>query len=506
MRAVFRFDASPALGAGHAYRCLTLARALTNLGWSCRGVTNREAPATVPALRDSGVLPVSEAESFRAEPADWLVVDHYGLNADWESGCRDWAGSILAIDDLADRKHDCDILLDQTFGRRAEDYDGLVPAPCRVLAGSDFALLRPDFARARPASLARRGDTKGIERILVNLGATDPNNHSLEVLKGIVASGTTAAVDVVLGAAAPHLESIRAQIDAMPQQARLHVEAHDMPALIAAADLGIGAGGTSTWERCCLGLPSLLLVIAENQRAVAEAVAAAGAARVIPGPQEALAGQIAAAVSELAGDAAALCHLSARAAALCDGRGCDRLGLALVTPGRAKDGRPVTLRLAQPADEALILEWQSHPTTRRFARNPAVPTAEEHHRWFTARLADPDCLLTLMMLGDSPAGVIRLDPAEPPAGAPAGMPEGPAFVVSILVAPELRGLGIALEALRFLRRWQAAATVIAEVLPGNDASLALFRAAGYRPGGDNLHYSFPAQQPASGSLERSAAR
>lgn len=488
MRAVFRFDAAPELGAGHAYRCLTLAESLTRLGWDCTGIANREAADTVPALRDHPALKLRIGGHADAQPADLLVVDHYGLEAGWEAGCRSWAKSVLVIDDLADRRHDCDLLLDQTFGREAADYAGLVPDRCRVLAGSGYTLLRPAFARARAASLARRGETPELRRILVSLGATDPDNHSLIALQGIAESGLPVAVDVVLGSAAPHLAAVRRQIAGMPQSVRLHLDIGNMEELMGAADLAIGAAGTSTWERCCLGLPSLLMVIADNQRQIAEAVSAAGAARLLAGPRDSLAGQVAAALRDLAGDPDALRGLSARAAEICDGRGCDRLGLALQTPGRARDGRPVALRLAAAADEARILDWQRHPTTRRYARNPAVPSAEEHRRWFAARLADPDCLLTIIILDGVPAGMLRLDPLEDKGGAK-GVP---AYEVSILVEPDRRGLGIALEALRFLRRWQAGAVIAATVLAGNEPSAALFRGAGYVPGEDGRLYSRPA--------------
>jgi RimJ/RimL family protein N-acetyltransferase len=183
--------------------------------------------------------------------------------------------------------------------------------------------------------------------------------------------------------------------------------------------------------------------------------------------------------------------MSDSAAQICDGRGCDRLGLALTQPVLAKDGRRLSLRLAAAADESILLEWQSHPTTRRFARNSAVPSPSEHHDWFTARRADPDCLLTLITLDDAPAGMLRLDPVAKAASAAA-----PAYEISILVAPDERGNGAALEALRFLRRWQGKALLIATVLPGNDASAALFEAAGYRPGADGLLYNPP---PAAGT-------
>ncbi len=489
MRAVFRFDASAALGAGHAHRCMTLARALAQLGWSCHCMVNREAGDTVPQLRNNPAFTLSEATKAAPESADWLIVDHYQLDAAWEGRCRSWADKILVIDDLADRPHDCDILLDQTLGRKPDDYAGRVPVGSRLLTGSDYALLRPAFSRERQTSTARRASAEGLKRILVSLGATDPENHSLLALQAITESGLAVAVDVVLGAGAPHQQAIRAQIAEMTQKVRLHIEVSNMPELLARADLAIGAAGSSAWERCCLGLPSLMLVIAENQRITAEAVAAAGAARLIPGPRERLAGQIAEALRDLASDAAALRDLSLQAAGVCDGRGCERVGLALVAPGQAKDGRAVALRLATPADKDLILEWQSHPTTRRFSRNPAIPTAEEHHQWFTARLADPDCLLSLITLDGAPAGVLRLDLRAPLTQAP----EAPTFEVSILVAPEHRGLGIALEALRYLRRWQGAAVIAATVLAGNDASAALFRAAGYQPGDSGLLYSYPAQ-------------
>lgn len=489
--AVFRFDASPRMGAGHAYRCRTLAGALSRLGWTCRGFAGPETLATMPELRDDPSLPTTAAGDLCDEAADWLIVDHYGLGADWERRHRGKVNSILVIDDLADRPHDCDLLLDQTFGRAGDDYAGLVPVSCRVLAGSDFALLRPAFARARASSLARRKAVQRVQRILVSLGATDPDNHTAEVLRGIADSGCDAAVDVVLGAAAPHLEAVRRLVTEMPQQAKLHVNVADMTALLSAADIAIGAAGTSTWERCCLGLPSFIVVIAANQQKIAAAIADAGAGIVVSGPRNALAGQIASELACLAEDAAGLRSMSDSAAQICDGRGCDRLGLALTQPVLAKDGRRLSLRLAAAADESILLEWQSHPTTRRFARNSAVPSPSEHHDWFTARRADPDCLLTLITLDDAPAGMLRLDPVAKAASAAA-----PAYEISILVAPDERGNGAALEALRFLRRWQGKALLIATVLPGNDASAALFEAAGYRPGADGLLYNPP---PAAGT-------
>jgi len=339
MLAIFRADASAAIGGGHAMRCLTLAQHLQAQGWHCAFAVNPEAAATVPGLRDfelETVEPVAERQPAAlrkrwAAGADWLVVDHYGLDAAWESQNRGWARRILAIDDLADRRHDCDVLLDQTFARSEADYRGLVPETCRILTGSRYALLRQDFALARPASLARRQGAVGLRRLLVSLGATDPENYSLEALRGIAASGLQVTVDLVLGAGAPHIESLRREIAGLPLEINLHVDTRDMPALMAAADLAIGAAGTSTWERCCLGLPSLLVVIAENQKRIAENVAAANGGRLLPAGREGLAAAVAEALSTLARQPEELGRLASGAAEICDGQGTQRVAEVLVT-------------------------------------------------------------------------------------------------------------------------------------------------------------------------------
>lgn len=494
MRAVFRADASTALGGGHVMRCMTLEESLRALGWDCAFAVNQSAPETVSALegRDVRVLGGSAAEqaetirTFWPEGCDWLVVDHYSLDSTFEEACSGWARRVLVIDDLADRKHHCNVLLDQTFGRSATDYGGKLPAGTRLLAGSPYALLRPGFARLRKDSLQRRRKHGSVRRVLVSLGATDPENLSVSALQAIADSGLAVMVDVVLGGGAPHRQAVREQIAAMGQPVTLHVDTPEMPRLMAAADLAIGAAGTSTWERCCLGLPSLMLVVADNQRQVAAAVGKAGAVELVEHRGEALVKRLSTALCNLADDEPALQAMSRQAAAICDGRGRDRVTLSMVEPSPAKDGRPVSLRLAGHEDENLILAWQQHPTTRRFSRNPQPPTAAEHHAWFQTRLEDPDCRLTLITLDEEPAGVLRLDAAQRPRAA-----EAPAFEVSILVSPDHRGLGIAGEALAFLRRWQRSATIVAEVLAGNEASAALFRTAGYAPGADGLLYSRP---------------
>ncbi|HTH15906.1 MAG TPA: UDP-2,4-diacetamido-2,4,6-trideoxy-beta-L-altropyranose hydrolase, partial [Magnetospirillum sp.] len=247
--------------------------------------------------------------------ADLLVVDHYRLDEGYERAARAHARHVLVLDDLADRRHDCDILLDQTCGRSAADYRPLVPAHCRLLTGSRFSLLRPAFRSSRAASLARRRE--GVSRVVVSLGGTDPDNVTPRILDAL--ADLPLAIDVVMGGGAPHLEAVRAAVARLPS-ARLHVNVADMATLLAQADLAIGAAGTSAWERCCLGLPTIVVVLADNQRLIARNLAEAGAALVVsPEPSE-----LRAALRQLQAPGA-LARMSEAAAAVCDGDGVARL-------------------------------------------------------------------------------------------------------------------------------------------------------------------------------------
>jgi UDP-2,4-diacetamido-2,4,6-trideoxy-beta-L-altropyranose hydrolase len=331
MRAVFRADASPTIGGGHVMRCLTLADGLAARGWTCAFATVFGTPETVPTLAASGhcvsVLVRDSPDALRREwpeGVDLLVVDHYGRDAAYERACRPWARRILVIDDLADRPHDADLLLDQTFGRDPADYRALVPVGCRLLAGSDHALLRPAFARARPAALDRRAAGGGVARLLVALGMGDPDDATGVVLDGIARAGLDVAVDVVLGGRAPHLEAVRRRAAALPRPGRVLCDVADMAGLMAAADLAVGAGGTTSWERGCLGLPTLILNTADNQEKIARELAAAGAVLLLGRHPGVAPDAVADALAGLAADPERRRAMSRAAAALCDGLGVER--------------------------------------------------------------------------------------------------------------------------------------------------------------------------------------
>ncbi|MCL5781236.1 MAG: UDP-2,4-diacetamido-2,4,6-trideoxy-beta-L-altropyranose hydrolase [Firmicutes bacterium] len=209
-------------------------------------------------------------------PVDWLVVDHYAIDERWEKAMRPYTKKIMVIDDLADRPHECDLLLDQNLYEDMDRrYDNLVPPGTVKLLGPRYALLRPEFYAARQ-NLRQRDGT--VRRILVFFGGSDVTNETLKALKAIkMLNRPDIAVDVVLGSANPHKEEITAFCRDMPQVI-LYCQVENMAQLMVQADLAIGAGGTATWERCCVGLPVILLAVADNQKNMVEKLGKAGAA------------------------------------------------------------------------------------------------------------------------------------------------------------------------------------------------------------------------------------
>lgn len=355
-RIVFRADASLQMGTGHVMRCLTLADTLAAAGADCRFIC-REHPGNLAAfIRQRGypvhllaLSAIPEQASPTAHAAwlgagiaqdaedtaallsqlqpDWLIVDHYALDARWETPQRRHVARLMAIDDLADRQHDCDLLLDQNLGRLESDYDRLVPAHCTSLTGPRYALLRPEFAALRAYSLQRR-QASTLRSLLVTMGGVDKDNATGSILQALAGSGLPhdCRITVVMGATAPWLQEVTTLAATLPWPVEVRVNVSDMARLMADADLAIGAAGSTSWERCCLGLPTIMLVLADNQQYVADQVAAAGAALVADG-RAGLDITLLAALEQLLSLPAA--NMVTRAAALVDGLGAQRVAAKL---------------------------------------------------------------------------------------------------------------------------------------------------------------------------------
>lgn len=340
-RTAFRLEASGAIGGGHAMRCLSLARALADRGADCLFLVNDEARAVVPALagaacRVVGPTPEAAVAAVRSawpDGADAVVCDLYRWTAPEERAFAAVARRLLVIDDLAAAPHHCDWLLNQNFGTDPASYDGLLPPACRRLVGLDYALLRPDFSALRPAALERRREMGRPRTILVSLGLTDVGGITGRVCAALATIRDFARAEVVLGPAAPSIGQVRA-IAAADPRFRCHVGLEDMARAMLDADAAIGAMGSSSWERCCLGLPTLAVTLADNQRPTAQALDAAGIV-VMAGDAAALDdAALRSAITAFLADANRLHRLSQASAALCDGLGAGRVAAAILESGR----------------------------------------------------------------------------------------------------------------------------------------------------------------------------
>lgn len=310
MQIAFRTDASLQIGTGHVMRCLTLADGLRERGSRCTFICRPHSGHLLDMIAQRGhhavALPNVESttkhmsadplhaaclgtdwqtdaqqtrEALRAEGVDWLVVDHYALDHCWEQTLRPFCQNLMVIDDLADRPHDCDVLLDQNLGRSSQDYGGLLKPHTATFIGPQYALLRPEFAQLRSQSLARRTQPQ-LKHLLMTMGGVDKDNATGQVLQALTTCHLPPdlRITVVMGPHAPCLADVQQQAAQMPWPTQVLVGVKTMAKLMSDSDLCIGAAGGTSWERCCLGLPTLLLVLADNQLPGAQALAKVGAA------------------------------------------------------------------------------------------------------------------------------------------------------------------------------------------------------------------------------------
>lgn len=356
MNIVFRTDASIKIGSGHVMRCLTLADALSEQGNKCyflcrphqghlgnwitqKGyqihyLTSTQTPTDTP---DREPFPVHESwldahwqtdaqESLaflKQHHADWIIVDHYALDYRWQNHCHTGYNKLMVIDDLADRKHSCDLLLDQTFGRNQKEYHTLVPTHCELLTGANYALLRPEFHQWRQYSLDRRQRPE-LKNILINLGGVDKDNITGQIMKAVdrCSLPESCSFTIVMGSTAPHIQEVRNVASDMIHPCQVLQGVDNMAELMSGSDLSIGAAGSTSWERCCLGLPTLMIVLAENQQLIAHMLHKSGAAIMID-PENNLESQLIKSINSL--NTNKLSELSDAAIKITQGQGTHQL-------------------------------------------------------------------------------------------------------------------------------------------------------------------------------------
>lgn len=451
----FRVDAGLTIGTGHVMRCLTLADALAAKGHEChfltrehdghlndlisaRGHIGHVLPFGAPDYGDHPAPPPhadwlggdwrgdarATAKVLGEIAADWLVLDHYALDRTWQEHALPAGVKLAVIDDLADRPHCADILIDQNLGRRAQAYLPLVPETCQLLIGPEFALLRPEFATLRPAALARRAKGQPLRHLLVSLGGVDKDNATGAVLDSLaeMTLPQDLTLTIVMGPHAPHLEAVQNQAAALSCESRVLTSVSNMAELMTQADLAIGAAGSTSWERACLGLPTVLLVLAENQKPGAKALQQSGLVGQIHDPKHPR--WQAAFKTELQSYLADPQNAPKIDATHVDGSAVSRICACLL-------GAMISLRPATDADGQNIWTWRHAQDAWKFNKHPEPTPLETHLIWFEKALKNPQQALFIAQLQGNDIGYLRFD----------HIPDGGAEI-SICLGENARGYGL----------------------------------------------------------------
>lgn len=495
MRIAFRVDASSQMGMGHLMRCLTLAEALHRKGALVRFIS-RELPAhlqrmvkkkecellvlegnqagSLPGeLRHSRWLGATQDEDARetinalsGDIWDWLVVDHYAIDQHWEALVAPSVKRLMIIDDLADRSHCCDLLLDQNLVADLDTrYAGKVPKLCRLLLGPKYALLQRDYTDFFNAGSAIK---ESVHRIFIFFGGADQHNLTGRGISAVLALGRPdIEVDVVLNTGSPHESAIQRQVQGHGN-IHLHSNLPSLAPLMRRADLAIGAGGTTSWERLRMGLPALVVTLAENQRPIAAELHRRQLVRWLGDQGDVDESDFLGALRELVAHGALQGKFS-DGQQVVDGKGTDRVCGAMTVSSIL----PLRTRRATIADESILLEWANDPATRANAFSGARITSETHRQWLLGRLENVvGCRLYIVETGEGePLGQVRFERKDA------------AWVVDYSLSPGFRGLGLGgrlLElALLQLRGEEAGAAVYGEVKAGNCASRKVFEGLGF---------------------------
>ena len=499
MTVAFRVDASNRIGTGHVMRCLTVAHALRQRSARCLflhrqheghlcGLIEQAGFEVAPLPKPDQDMQPSHAEDYAAwlgvpwqqdaeqclallagRRPQWLVVDHYGLDAAWEGSLRSAVDHILVVDDLANRPHDCDLLVDQNYFPDAVDrYRPLVGETTPVLAGPRYALLAGRYAQTRAQM---DGLPRQLRRILVYYGGVDASNETARALRVLGnARYHELQIDVVVGPNNPHRAALEPLAEKHPRMT-IHGPQTDLVDFMRDADLTLGAGGATTWERCALGLPSIVTSVAANQEPYNRLLQADGIVKYLGGSADVTDETLCAALDDVIENPEQLHDMAARAWRLVDGWGTERI-VERMLPGSAAD---LHLRSARLDDMPLTFFWANDPDTRRCSFSSAPIDWESHQRWFQQRLSGQGGQVWICETANGlPIGEVRVDISDGQA------------VLGFVMDPDFRRRGWCKPMLeRFADYWMELPQrprLIAEVKADNEASAHLLQSlADFRP-------------------------
>ena len=474
---ILRADATVTMGTGHVMRCIALAQAWQDAGGAAAFAICEATPAIEKRLRaeEVGIVKVPGPtggredterviELARRRKADWVVVDGYQFDAEYQRRIRDSGLKLIVVDDYGHARHySADLVLNQNL-HASQDLYREREAHTRILAGPKYALLRREFARWREWT---REIPAMASRVLITMGGSDPENVTAKALRAVAAVNLTGMrCDVVVGGSNPHNDALQnlGTKDFVPA-VELHYDDVNMAELMARAHVAISAAGSTCWELCMLGLPAVLIDLAENQEPVAESLSRMGVAVHAGSRGKISENKIAFELERVMKSRDLMSAMSAKARELVDGHGCERV-LAAMRRGRLE------LRRAILEDCRQFWEWANEPEVRQvsFASEP-IPW-KNHVKWFEERLADPRFKL-----------FVALNEANRSVGQVRYEVDGENAVVSISLGREFRGRGMGLELLALANRECTSGTGVrkidAYVKPDNVASLRLFGSAGF---------------------------
>lgn len=339
MDVVFRADATEEIGGGHVMRSLVIANELAFRGHNCIFIAIDGSfdivPFPAPEVEKKTIPASSYADPDTIKPfiegADLFFLDSYRLKDSYESEIKKSVKKLVVIDDIPERNHICDLLIDPTFERKPVDYSGYLPKSCQILTGVEYAPLRRQFREKRKEIVAVPKKSRTLSKVLISLGLTDPENDTLKIAEGL---STIEDVErlleatIVIGKGSKNQESIEEFIKDKAYFS-LQQGVEDMAELMVEFDIAIGAGGSTCWERCCLGLPSMIVVQADNQSQITERMTKLGAACNLGRSQYLTSEKIAATTINLIKNKALRTSLAESGARICDGKGAERIATAL---------------------------------------------------------------------------------------------------------------------------------------------------------------------------------
>ncbi len=433
MKIAIRADASNQIGTGHVVRCLALADALNqpqkNVLFLCKAHSNhlanliKDRGYPVSLLNTSDLNDSAYAHSYWlggtedddaqqsleaitdhfGGPVDTIILDHYGLAKPWETILREVCNSLVVVDDLSDRKHDCDLLVDQTFAKKERSYDGLLNPKSKRLVGEQFSFLRSEFTQYSIGQIQnhRKNVNLTSPKVIIMMGGMDPDDFTSQVAGILDKHPNLETVSIILSSQAKHLDAVKTWVDSN-KKFKLFVSPNNIAQLLFEHDLAIGAFGGSTWERCRMGLPSLSLVIAENQRDIGRTLKQKNICELIDLP-----------INQKQFDSALKNSLSSNiyfdrvnaSLNVSDGLGLERVSKEILNLHQG-----LYIRSADTDDLMTLYAWVNSPERRNSAFNSQEVSLDQHKAWFKSKLSDPNSLIFIAMNPDGDAiGQLRFD-------------------------------------------------------------------------------------------------